>query len=78
MWALRRCNQSIQRIKNEKGNFGENYVKKIQREGALSVFFWVFKEVRDVLMNNDIDMYAYTSWCKLELYDADFGWGRLV
>ena len=31
-----------------------------------------------MLMNNDIDLYACTSWCKLELYDADFGWGRPV
>ena len=29
-------------------------------------------------MNNDIDLYACTSQCKLELYDADFGWGRPV
>ncbi|QDP16941.2 hypothetical protein Tsubulata_042465 [Turnera subulata] len=62
-----------------KGNqeFGENYAKKIQGEGAQLVMIGFAREFGEMAMSNDIDFYLCTSWCRFELYEAaDFGWGK--
>ncbi|EEF47561.1 3'-N-debenzoyl-2'-deoxytaxol N-benzoyltransferase, putative [Ricinus communis] len=66
----------VGRIRKEIEGFRENYVKKLRGERAVLATFGFFQEYGNLAMNNDIDLYTCTSWCKLELYDADFGWGR--
>ena len=64
----------VHRIRKEKESFGENYVKKIQMEGALSTIFRFIEKYGNLVINNDIDLYSCTSWCKSKLYDANFRW----
>ncbi|XP_050209221.1 stemmadenine O-acetyltransferase-like [Mercurialis annua] len=70
--------ESVGRIRKEKEMFDEQYVRKFQGEGALSTIFEKLKEYGDMGTMSNMDIYYCTSWCKLELYDADFGWGKPV
>ncbi|XP_065875740.1 stemmadenine O-acetyltransferase-like [Euphorbia lathyris] len=68
----------VGRIRKEMDEFGENYVKKIQgEEGLLGVCMFA-KKFGELAMNNEIDFFICTSWCKFNLYDGDFGFGKPV
>ncbi|XP_050206872.1 stemmadenine O-acetyltransferase-like [Mercurialis annua] len=70
--------ETFRKIRKEMEGFSENYVKKLQGEGALQAICGVSKEFGELVMSNEIDFYICTSWCRFGLYDADFGWGRPV
>lgn len=66
------------KIRKEMEGFGENYVKKLQGEGALLAICEFSKEFGELAMSDHIDFYVCSSWCKFDLYAADFGWGRPI
>ncbi|MCD9645304.1 hypothetical protein HAX54_034140 [Datura stramonium] len=37
-----------------------------------------WKIYEDLITRSDIELYAFTSWCGMPFYDADFGWGKPV
>ena len=53
--------------------FSNILVSKLE-EG--NTFLWKpFKDV-EIALNDDIDCYGCSSWCKFSFYETDFGWGR--
>ncbi|KAF2286550.1 hypothetical protein GH714_017625 [Hevea brasiliensis] len=68
----------VGRIRKEMEEFGENYVKKIQQDGALLAICDFSKEFGELAKSNHTDFYVCSSWCKFDIYGADFGWGRPI
>nr|UBU50654.1 mutant BAHD acyltransferase protein [Turnera subulata x Turnera krapovickasii]UBU50655.1 mutant BAHD acyltransferase protein [Turnera subulata x Turnera krapovickasii] len=63
-------------IRRGNQEFDENYAKKLQREGSSKAICGFAKQFEELAMSTDIDFYNCTSWCKFQLYEADFGWGK--
>nr|XP_043627374.1 stemmadenine O-acetyltransferase-like [Erigeron canadensis] len=57
--------------------FDNSYAKALS-DKDYEVLSKPFMEYFQNITNNDVDFYAFTSWCKFSLYKADFGWGKPV
>lgn len=65
------------RVEKELKNFSENYVKKLQGSESISTIFESAMEVGNFSKRDD-NFYHCVSWCKFDLYGADFGWGKML
>ncbi|XWS69159.1 hypothetical protein CRYUN_Cryun04dG0155800 [Craigia yunnanensis] len=68
----------VQQLRNGITEFSENYVKKLQGSEAISTIFEAAKEVGNLSKRDDIDFYNCLSWCRFNLYETDFGWGKPI
>jgi hypothetical protein len=66
----------VSRIRKDLIEFGENYAKITQGDDTSLAICKAVEEFGKMAMSKDIDSYNGTSWCRFELYDADFGWGK--
>jgi hypothetical protein len=66
----------VSRIRKDLTEFGENYAKITQGDDTSLAICKAVEEFGKMAMSKDIDYYNCTSWCRFELYDADFGWGK--
>lgn len=66
----------VSRIRKDLIEFGENYAKITQGDDPSLAICKAVEEFGKMAMSKDIDYYNCTSWCRFELYDADFGWGK--
>ncbi|KAJ8773655.1 hypothetical protein K2173_005901 [Erythroxylum novogranatense] len=68
----------VYRIRKGKKEVFESYAEKAHGDEVASTFGGFVKSLLTLASSNDVDMYACTSWCKFELYEADFGFGRPI
>ncbi|XWS63795.1 hypothetical protein CRYUN_Cryun06bG0132700 [Craigia yunnanensis] len=68
----------VKQLRNGIREFSENYVKKLRGSEVISTIFEAAKEVGNLSKRNDIDFYNCLSWCRFDLYEADFGWGKPI
>ncbi|XVE85235.1 hypothetical protein DITRI_Ditri17bG0075400 [Diplodiscus trichospermus] len=66
----------VKQLRDGIREFSENYVKKLQGSEAISTIFEAAKEVGNLSKRDDLDFYHCLSWCRFDLYEADFGWGK--
>jgi hypothetical protein len=66
----------VSRIRKDLIEFGENYAKITQGDDTSLAICKAVEEFGKMATSKDIDYYNGTSWCRFELYDADFGWGK--
>ncbi|KAI3827867.1 hypothetical protein L1987_01954 [Smallanthus sonchifolius] len=65
-------NDSIKKIESD-------YAKALMSTNKeYEVLMEPFLEYSRNIANNDVNFYAFTSWCKFSFYNADFGWGKPV
>ncbi|KAL8209548.1 hypothetical protein R6Q57_006280 [Mikania cordata] len=65
-------NESIKKIKG-------NYAKELMSNNkTYDILMEPFLEYSQNINNNDVNFYAFTSWCKFSFNNADFGWGKPV
>ena len=55
-----------------------DFAKKLQGEEGFAVAFEHVKEVKAAFEEDGVDFYGFSSWCKFEVYEGDFGWGRPI
>ncbi|XVF02665.1 hypothetical protein REPUB_Repub04eG0194200 [Reevesia pubescens] len=68
----------VKQLRNGIKEFSENYLKKLQGSDAISTIIGAAKEVGNLSKRDDIDFYNCLSWCRFDLYEADFGWGKPI
>ncbi|XP_028804859.1 BAHD acyltransferase At5g47980-like [Neltuma alba] len=56
--------------------FSKEHVQKLQGGNAFVTVFEGLKNIMELLSKEDVDFYGFTSWCRVEFYEADFGWGK--
>ncbi|KAH8495460.1 hypothetical protein H0E87_018584 [Populus deltoides] len=66
----------VSRIRKDLIEFGENYAKITQGDDISLAICKTVEVFGKMATSKDIDYYTCTSWCRFELYDADFGWGK--
>ncbi|XVE74855.1 hypothetical protein DITRI_Ditri12bG0051700 [Diplodiscus trichospermus] len=66
----------VQKLRNGMREFNENSLRKLQGSDAISAIIDLAKEVVNLCTSADFDYYSCSSWCRFELYGADFGWGK--
>ncbi|CAK7327406.1 unnamed protein product [Dovyalis caffra] len=66
----------VDRIRKDLQEFGKICAKITEGDRASLTICKIVEEFGKMAMSKDIDYYNCTSWCKFELYDADFGWGK--
>ncbi|XVF85153.1 hypothetical protein PTKIN_Ptkin17bG0095700 [Pterospermum kingtungense] len=63
----------VHQLRNGIREFGENSARRLAFSGILERI----QEFSNLYMRGDeIDFYTCSSWCRFELYGADFGWGK--
>ncbi|ESQ34048.1 hypothetical protein EUTSA_v10009496mg [Eutrema salsugineum] len=66
----------VDEFRRAKENFGLS-CKEMSKPSSRILEVW--EEIRKVYgMGNEVDLWMSNSWCKLGLYEADFGWGNPV
>ncbi|XVF43803.1 hypothetical protein PTKIN_Ptkin02bG0069900 [Pterospermum kingtungense] len=68
----------VKQLRNGIREFSGNYVKKLQGSEAISTIFEAAKEVGNLSKREDIDFFNCLSWCRFDIYEADFGWGKPI
>ncbi|XVE74856.1 hypothetical protein DITRI_Ditri12bG0051800 [Diplodiscus trichospermus] len=58
----------VQKLRNGIREFSENFSFSAILEDA--------KKLTNMSRRDDVDFYCCSSWCRFELYAADFGWGK--
>lgn len=68
----------VKQLRDGIRKFNEKYVKKLQGSDAVSTIFEAAKEVGNLSRRDDIKFYNNLSWCRFDVYGADFGWGKPI
>ncbi|XP_057984674.1 vinorine synthase-like [Hevea brasiliensis] len=56
--------------------FIKSWLEHFQRNDLLSAILGHVKEISGLPEQESTDFYNFSSWCKMPLYEADFGWGK--
>ncbi|XP_021904874.1 vinorine synthase-like [Carica papaya] len=59
-------------------NINGDFVKELGGEKGKEMMLDYIKEIGEFSSKDGADSLAFTSWCKLGFYEADFGWGKPV
>ncbi|XP_038716204.1 stemmadenine O-acetyltransferase-like [Tripterygium wilfordii] len=70
-------NHFVGEVKAAISKIDGEFVKKLRSDEGNSVISDSFKEIGE-LGRQGVDIFGFSSWCKLGFYDADFGWGKPV
>ncbi|KAJ9169404.1 hypothetical protein P3X46_017606 [Hevea brasiliensis] len=56
--------------------FSKTWLEHFQRNDPLSAFVGLLEQISGMPREGSTDFYNFASWCKMPLYEADFGWGK--
>ncbi|KAI4340668.1 hypothetical protein MLD38_025478 [Melastoma candidum] len=67
------------KLRGERDEFLENFVKtKMVSETAVAALMRTFEEQGALVHNEEVELYRCSSWLRLNMYEADFGWGKPI
>ncbi|CAK7329171.1 unnamed protein product [Dovyalis caffra] len=66
----------VSRIHGGIENTVSNYAKASSSDDLFLTVINDFRKVSEAVKESDADVYMFSSWCQLPLYEADFGWGK--
>lgn len=56
--------------------FRKTWADHFQRNDPVSAFLGLLQEISGLPKQATTDFYNFASWCKMPLYETDFGWGQ--
>lgn len=65
----------VTKMRGAKEDFMQGYPRKLRSPESLGLICEMLQQGAE-LVKGGLTMYWMTSWCKLGLYEADFGWGK--
>ncbi|KAI3688671.1 hypothetical protein L2E82_46423 [Cichorium intybus] len=64
-----------------RGSFGKidgEYLKSLMGENGVEVARGNFREIRKYISQEGVGVFRFSSWCRFEVNESDFGWGKPV
>lgn len=68
----------VYQLRKAISEFDTEHVKRLQGEEGFFTLCETLEKVGDFFVKKDADAYRFSSWCRFNLYSADFGWGNPV
>ncbi|KAL3512595.1 hypothetical protein ACH5RR_025312 [Cinchona calisaya] len=68
----------VEKLRSAIGKIDQKFCEKLLGENGYEVAKGNFNEIRKYLLQKDVHVVRFSSWCGFPLYEADFGWGNPI
>ncbi|KAM7467875.1 hypothetical protein LguiB_015437 [Lonicera macranthoides] len=68
----------VESVHDTFANLSSEVIKELQGEGGREIVINQSKELLTVNEIEKIEVFRFTSWCNMGVYESDFGWGKPV
>ncbi|XP_057454675.1 stemmadenine O-acetyltransferase-like [Lotus japonicus] len=66
----------VAKLRNAISKVDDKFVKELQGDNGRSIMQDSLRGIGETGSKNEVEYFAFSSWCNFEFYEADFGWGK--
>lgn len=70
--------QLVSKTREAVGKIDSEYLEELQGKNANENLVRDTKKVMELFVDNEVDYFLITSWCRFPFHESDFGWGKPV
>ncbi|KAE9462139.1 hypothetical protein C3L33_05939, partial [Rhododendron williamsianum] len=68
----------VSKTREAVGKIDSKYLEELQGKNANEKLVRDTKKVMESFVDNEVDYFLITSWCRFPFHESDFGWGKPV